>query len=76
MDVNHFLTRAKDTNDWEEDSISADQIIELLDMKIKSVSFSSIKEDVVRFNKNDDGLSIWSPEYFKDLIEKIKFKNT
>lgn len=76
LDVNHFLTRAKDTNDWQEDNISTEQIIELLDMKIKSVSFSSIKEDVVRFIKNDDVLSIWSPEYFKNLIEKIKFENT
>ena len=76
LDVNHFLTRAKDTNDWKDDSISNEQIIELLATKIKSVSFSSIKEDVVRFIKNDDVLNIWSPEYFKDLIEKIKFENT
>lgn len=76
LDVNHFLTRAKDTNDWQDDSISNEQIIELLDTKIKSVSFSSIKEDVVRFIQNDDVLNIWSPEYFKDLIEKIKFENT
>jgi len=76
LDVNHFLIRAKDTNDWQEDNISNEQILELLDMKIKSVSFSNIKEDVVRFIKNDDILSIWSPEYFKNLIEKIKFKNT
>lgn len=73
LDVNHFLTRAKDTNDWKDDSISNEQIIELLEMKIKSVSFSSIKEDVVRFIKNDDILNIWSPEYFKDIIEKIKY---
>lgn len=76
LDVNHFLTRAKDTNDWKDDSISNEQIIELLATKIKSVSFSSIKEDVVRFIKNDDVLNIWSHEYFKDLIEKIKFENT
>jgi predicted nucleotidyltransferase component of viral defense system len=76
LDVNHFLTRAKDTNDWQDDSISNEQIIELLDTKIKSVSFSSIKEDVVRFIQNDDDLNIWSREYFKDLIEKIKFENT
>ncbi|SNR65689.1 Nucleotidyl transferase AbiEii toxin, Type IV TA system [Lutibacter agarilyticus] len=76
LDLNHFLTRAKDTNDWQDDSISNEQIIELLDTKIKSVSFSSIKEDVVRFIQNDDVLNIWSPEYFKDLIEKIKFENT
>lgn len=76
LDVNHFLARAKDTNDWQDDRISNEQIIELLDTKIKSVSFSSIKEDVVRFIKNGDVLNIWSPEYFKDLIEKIKFVNT
>jgi predicted nucleotidyltransferase component of viral defense system len=76
LDVNHFLTRAKDTNDWKDNSISNEQIIELLDAKIKSVSFSSIKEDVVKFIQNDDALNIWSPEYFKDLIKKIKFENT
>jgi predicted nucleotidyltransferase component of viral defense system len=76
LDVNHFLTRAKDTNDWQDNSISNEQIIELLDAKIESVSFSSIKEDVVRFVQNDDALDIWSPSYFKDLIGKIKFENT
>lgn len=75
LDVNHFLTRAKDTNDWQDDSISKEQIIGLLDTKIKSVSFNSIKEDVVRFIPNDDVIDIWSPEYFTDLIEKIKFKH-
>jgi len=76
LDVNHFLARAKDTNDWQDDSISNEQIIELLETKIKSVSFNSIKEDVVRFIQNDEVLNIWSPKYFKDLIEKIKFENT
>lgn len=76
LDVNHFLTRAKDTNDWEYDSISDEQIIALLEAKIKSVSFSGIKEDVVRFIQNDDVLAIWSPAYFKDLVGKIKFDHT
>ncbi|MEX1002851.1 MAG: nucleotidyl transferase AbiEii/AbiGii toxin family protein [Crocinitomicaceae bacterium] len=75
LDVNHFLTRAKDTSDWQDNSISNEQIVGLLNARIKSVSFSSIKEDVVRFIQNDDALNIWSPEYFKDLIEKIKFEN-
>jgi predicted nucleotidyltransferase component of viral defense system len=76
LDVNHFLARAKDSNNWQDDSISSEQIIELLDTKINAVSFSSIKEDVVRFIKNDEALNIWSPQYFKDLISKIKFENT
>lgn len=75
LDVNHFLARASDTEDWQENSISKEQIIELLDKKIESVSFSSIKEDVVRFIKNDEVLEIWSPQYFKDLINKMKFEN-
>ena len=75
LDVSHFLIRAKDTNDWHDDSISIEQIMGLLDNKIKSVSFNRIKEDVVRFIQNDDALSIWSPEYFKDLVEKMKFEN-
>lgn len=76
LDVSHFLSRAKDTNDWQDDSISEEQIIELLDNKIKSVSFSSIKDDVVKFIQNEDVLKIWSPEYFKDLMDKMKFENT
>jgi predicted nucleotidyltransferase component of viral defense system len=74
LDVSHFLTRAKDTDDWRDDSMSNEQIIDLLNTKIDSVSFDSVKEDVVRFIQNDDALKIWGPEYFKDLIEKIKFK--
>ncbi len=73
MDIVHFLARAKDTNDWQEDSISSEQIISILDLKIDSVSFKGIKEDVRRFIKNDEVLDIWSPMYFKDLVRKIKF---
>ncbi|WP_027419078.1 nucleotidyl transferase AbiEii/AbiGii toxin family protein [Crocinitomix catalasitica] len=76
LDVNHFLTRAKDSKDWHGDSISDKEIIDLLDSKIRSVSFNSVKDDVVRFIQNDNVLNIWSPEYFRDLIEKIKFDNT
>lgn len=75
LDVSHFLHRAKDTGDWQEDTITSAQIIELLKKKIDSVSFSGIKDDVVRFIKDDEVLDIWSSSYFKDLIEKLKFEN-
>lgn len=73
LDVSHFLLRAKDTGDWQEENITPEQIIELLKHKINTVSFDSIKEDVVRFIKDDKVLQIWSPAYFNDLIEKLKF---
>jgi hypothetical protein len=72
--MHHFLQRAKETNDWQEDQISQEQILQLLIAKIESVAFDSVKEDVVRFIADDQKLAIWSPNYFKDLIQKMKFE--
>ena len=76
LDVGHFLYRAKETGDWKAQKITREEIIELLKDKIESVSFSNIKDDVVRFIKDDKVLSIWSTSYFKDLVENMKFENT
>lgn len=73
LDVGHFLRRAKDTGDWKGKKITPEQIIVLLKEKINAVSFDNIKEDVVRFIKDDKALQIWSPAYFNSLIEKLKF---
>lgn len=75
LDMGHFLNRAKDTGDWQEDSISKRQILQLLKDKINTVSFDQIKEDVVRFIKDERLLDIWNQAYFGDLVDKIKFKN-
>ena len=40
-----------------------------------TVFLISLDEDDSEMN-NDEVLNIWSPEYFKDLIGKIKFENT
>lgn len=75
LDVLHFLSRANDTRDWQEGSITPEQIKRLLSEKIASVSIENIKEDVARFVKDDRALDIWSTTYYNDLIEKIKFEN-
>ncbi|MFT6745804.1 MAG: hypothetical protein ACJAZ2_000142 [Glaciecola sp.] len=75
LDVGHFLSRAKDTGNWQEQTITPDQIKALLKKKIASVSFNNIKEDVTRFIKDDEVLDIWSPTYFNDLLENLKFEN-
>jgi len=74
LDINHFLMRAKDTGDWTKKNITPKQLQELVSDKINEVSFVRIKEDVVRFVKDDQSLKIWSPEYFHDLIEKMKIE--
>ncbi|MEZ2441793.1 putative nucleotidyltransferase component of viral defense system [Chitinophaga sp. W3I9] len=74
LDLHHFLLRAQDTGDWMEDTITQDQLIELLKTKIDAVSFDRIREDIVRFIPDASALDIWSPQYFKDLVDKLKTK--
>lgn len=74
LDLHHFLLRAQDTSDWIEDAITRDQLIELLKAKIDAVSFNRIREDIVRFIPDASVLDIWSPQYFKDLVDKLKTK--
>lgn len=74
LDAAHFLERAKDSGDWPDESISNEQILNLLKEKIKSVSFNGIREDVGRFVKDDSQIQLWNAKYFTDLIEKLKFK--
>ncbi len=74
LNLEHFLKRAQETGDWNEININDKQIKNLLKNKIKSVSFKSIKDDVNRFVKDDTSIKIWSPTYFNDLIDKLKFE--
>jgi len=74
LDMEHFLSRALETKDWNKETISEADILELLRTKIETVKFKNVKEDVLRFIPNDEVLEIWSANYFLDLIEKLKFK--
>jgi hypothetical protein len=73
LDLSHFLRRARDSGDWHDKAITQEQLIGLLKAKINVVSFDHIKEDAERFVKDDKMLQIWSPSYFFNLIEKLKF---
>jgi predicted nucleotidyltransferase component of viral defense system len=74
LNTQHFLNRALETSDWKEETINSEQILQLLTEKINDVSFEAVKEDVQRFIPNDEKLKIWSANYFKDLIQKMKFE--
>ncbi len=74
LNTQHFLNRALETKDWKEETITSEQILQLLTGKINYVSFEAVKEDVRRFIPNDEKLKIWSVNYFMDLIQKMKFE--
>jgi hypothetical protein len=44
----------------------------LLLAKAESLAMDRVIEDVVRFVKNPTKLEIWSPAYFKQLIQRIQ----
>ena len=72
LNLNHLLTRARDSGDWKEARLTKEQFMNLLRKKIDSVSFQSIRQDIVRFIPDASVLEIWSPQYFKDLADRIK----
>src|ERR1035437_2082771 len=74
LNLDHFLVRARDSGDCKEDTINKEQFMQLLQDKIASITFSSVRDDIVRFIRDDKILDIWSADYFRDLIGKIKFK--
>lgn len=74
LNLDHFLIRAKDSGDWKKESISKKEFMQLLENKIENISYKNVRDDVVRFIRDDKVLDIWSANYFKDLIAKIRFK--
>ena len=74
LNLQHFLQRAKDTGDWQKDSISEQQVLQLLKDKIDIISIDKVKDDVVRFIKDEKTLDIWNQNYFRDLIKNINFE--
>ncbi len=73
LNLDHFMSRAKDSGDWKENTITQEQFMKLLNDKISAVSFNNIREDIIRFIRDDKVLDIWSAGYFRELARQIKF---
>lgn len=74
LNLGHFLLRARDSGDWHAATITQQELLTLLKEKIESVSFNNIKEDIVRFIKDNTALEIWSATYFTDLANRLTFE--
>ncbi|SEI84132.1 Nucleotidyl transferase AbiEii toxin, Type IV TA system [Dyadobacter sp. SG02] len=72
LNLKHFTLRAQDSGDWDQEHISEVEFRELLNAKIEMVNFERIKDDIRRFIPNASVLDIWSPQYFYDLVSKLK----
>jgi hypothetical protein len=73
LNLEHLKTRAMQTGNWEKKSLSQKDLLQLLNQKIDTVSFASIKEDIIKFIPDARVLNIWSASYFHDLVKNIKY---
>ena len=72
LNLDYFLMRARDSGDWQKDTISETEFRELLKKKIDTVKMNYVINDIKRFIRNADALAIWSPDYFHDLVNSLK----
>ncbi|HEY4063002.1 MAG TPA: nucleotidyl transferase AbiEii/AbiGii toxin family protein [Puia sp.] len=72
LSLSHFLQRAIGSGDWNKHTITSVEFFDMLKNKIDTVNIDRVKEDVIRFIPDPARLAIWSPQYFHDLIAKLK----
>ena len=75
ININHFLERAKKSNDWNKNTITSEELKQLFIEKVDIVSMERIKADISRFIPDPSSLKIWSRDYFKDLITHLKIQS-
>ncbi|WP_166336564.1 nucleotidyl transferase AbiEii/AbiGii toxin family protein [Sphingobacterium chungjuense] len=73
LNLKHFSFRAKDSGDWDGDVISENEFRKLLRKKIDTVNMKYVRNDIKRFIRDYERLDIWSPKYFHDISEHLKF---
>ncbi len=71
LHLDHFLSRAIDSGDWKNKTMSKKEFRDLLSTKIDLVDFKRVREDIVRFVRDQRSVDQWSPKYFHDLVKQI-----
>jgi predicted nucleotidyltransferase component of viral defense system len=73
LNLKHFILRARDSGDWQKETITEYEFRELLRARIDMVNLSRVKADISRFIPDPQIIEIWSPEYFHDLVKHLTF---
>ena len=72
LNLTHFCQRAIESGDWSQESMTKNQLHDLLETKINSIDIDRVKQDVIRFIANPQDLTIWSREYFLQMCESLE----
>ncbi|HUT72891.1 MAG TPA: nucleotidyl transferase AbiEii/AbiGii toxin family protein [Desulfatiglandales bacterium] len=70
----HLEQRMRQTGDWKEDTpLTLERFKDLLIHAINSLNVEQARKEVEPFVKNPETLSIWSQEFFLDIVSRIRF---
>lgn len=72
LHLDHLISRARDSGDWDKLTMTPEELHQLLWAKINSVNMDRVKADISRFVPNPRVLDIWSAAYFQDLAGYLK----
>lgn len=73
LNLAHLCERARQSGDWQEPTMTPRQFKDLLHARIRTLSVDSARNDIKPFIKDAQQLAIWSPDYFMQLGEMVKF---
>jgi len=71
LNFNHLQERMKQFDGIE---MGREEFINQLKERLATTDINMVKDDVIRFLKNQDELEIWSNDYFLQLADMIKFE--
>ena len=72
LDVAHLVERAKESEPGADVS-TPEKVIAAFDAKIESIDFAAAKADVEPYVVDKSELSIWSAEFFRQMVRMMKF---
>ena len=70
----HLEQRMRQTGDWKEDApLTSEGFKDMLIHTINSLDINQTRKEVESFVRDPENLSIWSHEFFLDIVSRIRF---
>lgn len=71
LNLAHLAVRAKNSGDWNKNTMSEKEFRKLINDRIDAVDINMAKADISRFIPDPNLISHWSKQYFHDLVKLI-----
>lgn len=74
LNINHLEMRMRQSGHYSEKSkLTTDKTKQLLQDRIEAINLAQALQDVRPFVRDPETLSVWSKEFFQEVVKRIKF---